>query len=328
MTYDLEAELCGTEHLNKAPVTQRTVEFYKPASSGTTGIRPADSKIAGFFAPASGDGLDSNPAESGTEPAVPGRESGPINNFSTFEYWRDPLPVIDLDLEVIADAEEPGSSLPTGTGERFGTADLPALEAYLQTRSYLVSYQLTAVDRLVAAQLADSVVDPAEFCNVSRWLRHVASHPRDETVGPEAVISLAAVRAHILAGENFRLEEVTVVDNVVAADDDRRGGQCSSDEGVSLCDSDKENAELCDEDSEGGEDSNDGEDDDGDDDGWITPGNLKEKKAAMAGRAENERVVVACMTTDFAMQNVLKQIGLNIIGTNGLIIRVSLFFLR
>ena len=34
----------------------------------------------------------------------------------------------------------------------------------------------------------------------------------------------------------------------------------------------------------------------------------------------NVQVVVACMTTDFAMQNVLKQIGLNILGTDGMVI--------
>ena len=36
-----------------------------------------------------------------------------------------------------------------------------------------------------------------------------------------------------------------------------------------------------------------------------------------------EDVVVGCMTTDFAMQNVLKQMGLHIIGCNGRIIKVS-----
>jgi len=36
---------------------------------------------------------------------------------------------------------------------------------------------------------------------------------------------------------------------------------------------------------------------------------------------EEPKVEVACLTTDFAMQNVLKQIGLNIIGTNGMLIK-------
>merc|ERR1719219_2660521 len=82
-------------------------------------------------------------------------------------------------------------------------------------------------------------------------------------------------------------------------------------------DSDKENAV-----SEEGEDSV--ENDDDDDDSWITPSNLKDKKKQFTGdfRGEQEsKVAVACMTTDFAMQNVLKQIGLNILGTDGMVIR-------
>merc|ERR1719180_692857 len=64
--------------------------------------------------------------------------------------------------------------------------------------------------------------------------------------------------------------------------------------------------------------------DEDDDDGWITPGNLKSKKAALNGvsdEAKPERVKVALMTTDFAMQNVCKQMGLSMIGTNGMIIK-------
>ena len=101
-------------------------------------------------------------------------------------------------------------------------------------------------------------------------------------------------------------------------------------------DSDKENAV-----SEEGEDSVENDDDD-DDDSWITPSNLKDKKKQFTGdfRGEQEskvgsvwlffllnqlksissQVAVACMTTDFAMQNVLKQIGLNILGTDGMVI--------
>ena len=51
------------------------------------------------------------------------------------------------------------------------------------------------------------------------------------------------------------------------------------------------------------------EDDDDDSEGWITPGNLKEKQRQMintglgAGTNEKiEKVTVACLTTDFAMQ--------------------------
>ena len=49
-----------------------------------------------------------------------------------------------------------------------------------------------------------------------------------------------------------------------------------------------------------------------DDEGWITPANIGAKKKAMGlehetGR-EQEQVDVACMTSDFAMQNVLIQV--------------------
>lgn len=80
-------------------------------------------------------------------------------------------------------------------------------------------------------------------------------------------------------------------------------------------DSDKEN-DLSEEEEEG--------EDDDEEDGWITPGNVKEKKKEFNGELQGEtdlKVRVACMTTDFAMQNVLKQLGLNILGTDGMVIK-------
>ncbi len=314
MTYDLEAELCGTEHLKKAPVVQRTVEFYKPSSASN---RAADGKIAGFFAPCKRGG-----AAAEEDQSKPAHE----NNFSAFEYWREPLPVIDLDLDAAGELLHEAPS-PSGSDTHFGAADLPSLEAFLQTRSFLCSYELSAVDRLVAAQLLTSCGSStlAAFCNVSRWLRQVGSYKDAASSSP--ALCVAAIRRRLAAAENFNPEDVTTAfssSSDAAVGDDVRDQQqqhqhLSSDEGVSMDDSDKENGDE--------EYDDDDYDDDGDDDdGWITPGNVKEKRAAMAGRGEEEaetRVRVACMTTDFAMQNVLKQIGLNIIGTNGMIIRVS-----
>lgn len=59
-------------------------------------------------------------------------------------------------------------------------------------------------------------------------------------------------------------------------------------------------------------------DPDSDSDGWITPSNLKKKQAADASGAtkqtEEPRVMqVAVVTTDFAMQNVILQMNLNLI---------------
>jgi len=94
------------------------------------------------------------------------------------------------------------------------------------------------------------------------------------------------------------------------SDSEDFSGNSSHEEDDCGYDSDKEN------------DENEEEDDD--EDGWITPGNVQHKKKAFSGdvqSAEDKAIVVACMTTDFAMQNVLKQIGLNILGTNGMVIK-------
>ncbi|XP_039278617.1 RNA-binding protein NOB1 [Nilaparvata lugens] len=77
--------------------------------------------------------------------------------------------------------------------------------------------------------------------------------------------------------------------------------------------------------------SDDDEDDDDDDDSdWITVDNIKEMKQMMEwDNVEEKAVDVACLTTDFAMQNVLKQIGLNVASLDGKVIKqVRTFILR
>ncbi|XP_053478536.1 RNA-binding protein NOB1 isoform X1 [Ictalurus furcatus] len=72
------------------------------------------------------------------------------------------------------------------------------------------------------------------------------------------------------------------------------------------------------EDEEGVEDE-DGEEDGGG--GWITPGNIKRIQMDAGEVHPSENVTVGCVTTDFAMQNVLIQIGLNVLSVNGMLIR-------
>ncbi|KAF8639843.1 hypothetical protein AX17_001098 [Amanita inopinata Kibby_2008] len=58
---------------------------------------------------------------------------------------------------------------------------------------------------------------------------------------------------------------------------------------------------------------------------WITPDNVAFHKSTALdrlpstpdARAENEEIWAACMTADFAMQNVLLQMGLNLVGSEG-----------
>lgn len=71
-------------------------------------------------------------------------------------------------------------------------------------------------------------------------------------------------------------------------------------------------------------------DDDDDDSGWITPSNIQiAKKQFKSDLMESKKVVVACMTTDFAMQNVLKQMNLNVSALDGRLIKqLRTFILR
>ena len=81
---------------------------------------------------------------------------------------------------------------------------------------------------------------------------------------------------------------------------------------------------------EGDEDEDGDDDDDDDDSGWITPRNIREvKKEIDSDLLEQEPATVACLTMDFAMQNVLKQIGLHVVALDGRVIKqMKTFILR
>ncbi|XP_067443080.1 RNA-binding protein NOB1 isoform X2 [Thunnus thynnus] len=90
-------------------------------------------------------------------------------------------------------------------------------------------------------------------------------------------------------------------------------------------DEDKENEpkEEEEEEEEEVEEEEDDDDDDDDDDGggWITPSNIKQVKMDTADWTAPADVRVGCLTTDFAMQNVLTQIGLHVLSVNGMVIK-------
>ncbi|XP_067637123.1 RNA-binding protein NOB1 [Eurosta solidaginis] len=58
------------------------------------------------------------------------------------------------------------------------------------------------------------------------------------------------------------------------------------------------------------------------DGGWITPANIKKVKKSLEGKVESDYVpIVACMSTDYALQNVLKQMNLQICALDGCVIK-------
>ncbi|XP_061560507.1 RNA-binding protein NOB1 isoform X1 [Phycodurus eques] len=76
------------------------------------------------------------------------------------------------------------------------------------------------------------------------------------------------------------------------------------------------------EEAEGNENEEEEEEEDDDDGGgWITPSNIEQMKMDSCDWTTAGQVKVGCMTTDFAMQNVLIQMGLHVVSMNGMLIK-------
>ncbi|XP_059617370.1 RNA-binding protein NOB1, partial [Phlebotomus argentipes] len=81
------------------------------------------------------------------------------------------------------------------------------------------------------------------------------------------------------------------------------------------------------EDSEEEEEEVEEEASDDDDEGWITPSNIGQLKKDMGFDEKDEKpAIVACVSTDYSVQNLLKQIGLNLCALDGRMIRHSRMF--
>lgn len=75
---------------------------------------------------------------------------------------------------------------------------------------------------------------------------------------------------------------------------------------------------ITEDDEDEGDDESASDEDESDLTSWITPTNLTEVKSLYGkDAAEEQSVKVACMSTDYAIQNVLKQINLNIAALDG-----------
>ncbi|XP_071784996.1 RNA-binding protein NOB1-like [Asterias amurensis] len=102
----------------------------------------------------------------------------------------------------------------------------------------------------------------------------------------------------------------------VAPEDDKENVETDGVEGGDGIDG--EDDADCDEENEEGEDGDDN-------DGWITPQNISRiREGGVSDRPEG--VGVGCMTADFAMQNVLIQIGIPVLSVNGMLIRSARSF--
>lgn len=236
LTYDLEVEHCGAEHLAKEPKMSKTVAFYQPKKD----IHESDTSIEGFFKP-------------GGSSAAQNKVKEKDDDFSSFQFWREPIPEIplDIDLELEADTNSSSQQCPLSQQE------LQNLDSFLAARSFILDFGVSQVDACIADLLDSDTV--SKYNNTKRWYNHIKSYGQIKRQHQN--LSLEKMFAKITDGFDFGIEDVIVDD----------ASPVSSDEGVGLNDSDNENDEF-----EGSEEETGSDDDD--DDGWITPSNIKEIK--------------------------------------------------
>jgi len=285
VAYDLEVSKNGSSHLKTEPTIKKTTQFYHPKDNKEKNMK-ADSKLPGFF-------LDDALTES--ESNLPKSDS-----FDQFNFWREPVPEVE-DLPEDASLTSTKTPSPVNNDSENLTENpeiLEQLNKFLLKRPFVVGFDVTPVDFTIWEIVKNFELKEDLHLNVLRWSKNIQSH---ESLESEDV-DISKVLDFIANDQDFTVEDA-------AYDEDEEDGEETESNDDHGYDSDKENEEIDEED---------------DDDGWITPGNLKSKKAVIAGdfdkKVNPERVSVALMTTDFAMQNVCKQMGLNIIGTNGMLI--------
>ncbi|XP_010900174.2 RNA-binding protein NOB1 isoform X1 [Esox lucius] len=203
LTYQLERENVGTDHLKKEPEVKVQV-------CGTRRHPEAPVGVAGFHFPSKrpADGLFSGSGRHAPAAPTPHGYNPPeIEEYNSFQFWRNPLPCFDTDL-----------------------------------------LQLLNIDKL-------SISDSKEAPDTNSTEQE-PEHRGSEEHGSGS------------AGEE--------------------------------------------------EEEEDNEDDGG---GWITPSNIKQVQLETGNWVSPDDIKVGCLTTDFAMQNVLIQIGLHVLSVNGMLIK-------
>jgi len=287
VTYDLEVAHVGRSHLKTEPTVKKTTQFYHPKQNREKNMK-ADSKLPGFF--------DGDEAEEKKDTQLVNPDS-----FDQYNFWREPVADIIDDPEDEDKVDDTRSETPPHMApEEVDDDFLVDLNKFLLKRPFLSGFEVTEVDFAVLKLLSEVSLEENLHLNIIRWRQNIETH----AIMDSDEIDVNRVKEYVRNEDDFTVEDTHYDDQVEDIADTAETD--SNDHGY---DSDKEN---------------DNNDDDDDDDGWITPGNLKSKKAALNGVSEDakpERVKVALMTTDFAMQNVCKQMGLNMIGTNGMMIR-------
>ncbi|CAL1604673.1 unnamed protein product [Knipowitschia caucasica] len=241
LTYQLELEHVGAQHLKKEPDVKVNIQ-------STRRHPETPVNVAGFHFPSKKSPSSKSTPSHTRKNSCSEPQSNETEQFNSFNFWREPLPSLSDDLLSLLDpvAED---STETGPEKR-------------PTHTGTTSQTTTSSD---------------EFSSFHFWREPLPSFDED-------LLSLLS---------------------------DSGISEPKLDSGLSE-DSDKENEPQ-------EEEEEDEEEEDGG--GWITPSNIKQVKLESGDWSQAEDVTVGCLTTDFAMQNVLIQIGLHVLSVNGMVIK-------
>ncbi|XP_033847622.1 RNA-binding protein NOB1 [Periophthalmus magnuspinnatus] len=251
LTYQLELEHVGSQHLKKEPDVKVNIQSTKRHPETPV-------NVAGFHFPSKKPNSSKNtPSHTRTNScSEPQTETEQNEEFNSFHFWREPLPLLNDDLLSLLE---------------------PVIEDTTETKP-----EKKPTEKPTESKNKTSTTTNCEEFNSFYFWREPAP------LFDEDLLSLLSDSGVSESKQDSTLSE-------------------DSDE-------DKENEPQEEEEQEEDEEDQDGG-------GWITPSNIKQVKMDTGNWSQPEDVTVGCLTTDFAMQNVLIQIGLHVLSVNGMVIK-------
>jgi len=259
--------------------------------------------------------------------------------YSSFNYWREPLLDLDnlLDPSIVASVGTTTSTSRTSGSKASNKPTLPPKPAHLCPSPTKKKSPSSSTSSASGGGFdVDDVTSP-DYDDFLYWKADVCLSPEEidcMLLGEGGDVGSEGKREK----EKENAERKRIKEEEVSSWGDL-GRKARTEEDVPVT---REKQDLCSmlegKVMEGGTDdlSEDEEEDDEDQSpattsamssggfggGWITPKNISAiKKEGNDDEERTEPVKVACLTTDFAMQNVLIQMGLNVIGVNGKVIK-------
>ncbi|KAJ1548557.1 Nin1 binding protein [Cladochytrium tenue] len=298
LTWMLEKERRGTAHIRTAPV--------KPSANtpgnkqGTSGGSPSASPRLKEQTKAAQQPQAVPSADEPVHDSISAPTPEPAaDTFQDNHYWAAPLPDIDVDLAELGLA--PAPLVEIAEPEAKAVVEAPA-----HKRKHLHKKKANK-DTAAATELAPSSDKTQQFNDNNYW-----SLPL-----PEIDIDLSSL--------SLEAATETTVD---ASVESTRIGEKGLEPVPTVVPQAKHAEPVHEVPDELEEQEDDGEGE------WITPSNIAKKKAKMEKQGQKTRpqkgkMAVACITSDFAMQNVLLQMNLCLLSVDGMrITKLKSFVLR